>query len=100
MLVGACDGSLACSTCHVILEQSHYDALPPPEEEEEDMLDLAFGLTDTSRLGCQIKIDASMKGMVLQVSTYMHVAPISRNTPHTRPLLRASTRERQIPSEL
>ena len=55
-LEGACDGSLACSTCHVILEQNHYDALPPPDEEEEDMLDLAFGLTDTSRLGCQIKV--------------------------------------------
>jgi len=66
-LEGACDGSLACSTCHVILEQEQYDALPPPEEEEEDMLDLAFGLTDTSRLGCQIKIDDSMKGMVLKV---------------------------------
>lgn len=66
-LEGACDGSLACSTCHVILEQEQYDALPPPEEEEEDMLDLAFGLTDTSRLGCQITIDDSMKGMVLKV---------------------------------
>lgn len=59
-LEGACDGSLACSTCHVIFEQQHYDALPPPEEEEEDMLDLAFGLTDTSRLGCQIKVCAKM----------------------------------------
>ena len=71
-LAGACDGSLACSTCHVILEQEQYDALPPPEEEEEDMLDLAFGLTDTSRLGCQITIDDSMKGMVLKVRTLRH----------------------------
>ena len=57
-LEGACDGSLACSTCHVIFEQDHFDDLPDPEEEEEDMLDLAFGLTDTSRLGCQIKVPA------------------------------------------
>ena len=64
-LAGACDGSLACSTCHVIFEQSHFDALPPLDEEEEDMLDLAFGLTDTSRLGCQIKINASHDGMTL-----------------------------------
>ena len=57
-LEGACDGSMACSTCHVVFEQKHFDVLPKPEEEEEDMLDLAFGLTDTSRLGCQIKVRA------------------------------------------
>lgn len=44
--------SLACSTCHVILPDDLYDELDYPEEEEEDMLDLAFGLTPTSRLGC------------------------------------------------
>lgn len=66
-LEGACDGSLACSTCHLILEQNVYDSLPPPEEEEEDMLDLAFDLTDTSRLGCQIKVDESLSGMVATV---------------------------------
>ena len=68
-LPGACDGSLACSTCHVVLEQSQYDAMDPPDEEEEDMLDLAFGLTDTSRLGCQIKVDKSLAGMVATVPT-------------------------------
>ena len=57
-LEGACDGSRAGSTCHVVFEQKHFDVLPKPEEEEEDMLDLAFGLTDTSRLGCQIKVRA------------------------------------------
>eukprot|EP00803_Ostreobium_quekettii_P001649 evm.model.scf_49.12 EVM.evm.TU.scf_49.12 scf_49:125832-127822(-) len=47
-LEGACEGSLACSTCHVIVEdQSYFDKLEEPEEDEEDMLDLAFGLTDT-----------------------------------------------------
>lgn len=66
-LEGACDGSLACSTCHLILTQDVYDQLPPPEEEEEDMLDLAFDLTDTSRLGCQIKVDKSLAGMVVTV---------------------------------
>lgn len=61
-LEGACDGSLACSTCHLILEQELYDQLPPPEEEELDMLDLAFGLTDTSRLGCQLKVGPEFEG--------------------------------------
>ncbi len=45
---GACEGSVACSTCHVILTPEHYDLLPEPDDEENDMLDLAFGLEDTS----------------------------------------------------
>lgn len=46
-LEGACECSLACSTCHVILEDKVYDSLDEPSEEEEDMLDMAFGLTET-----------------------------------------------------
>ncbi|GAB1520486.1 mitochondrial matrix iron-sulfur protein [Rhizoctonia solani] len=46
-LEGACEGSVACSTCHVILSPEHYDLLPEPDDEENDMLDMAFGLTDT-----------------------------------------------------
>ncbi|KAJ1401812.1 2Fe-2S ferredoxin-type domain-containing protein [Ochromonadaceae sp. CCMP2298] len=59
----ACAGIAACSTCHVILSQADFDLLPPPEEAETDMLDLAWGLTATSRLGCQIKFTESMRGM-------------------------------------
>lgn len=44
---GACEGSVACSTCHVILEPAVYNKLPEPEDDENDMLDMAFGLTDT-----------------------------------------------------
>mmetsp|Transcript_509 Transcript_509/g.1122 ORF Transcript_509/g.1122 Transcript_509/m.1122 type:complete len:149 (-) Transcript_509:185-631(-) len=62
-LEGACDGSLACSTCHVILEQHVFDKLPPPDEDELDMLDLAFDLKATSRLGCQIKLQKELAGM-------------------------------------
>ncbi len=68
-LEGACEGSLACSTCHVILEKTFYENLPEPSEEEEDMLDLAFGLTHTSRLGCQIIIDEKLDGMKVKVPT-------------------------------
>lgn len=50
-LEGACEGSLACSTCHIIVADEWFDKLNDPEEEEEDMLDLAFGLQQTSRLG-------------------------------------------------
>lgn len=51
-LEGACDMSLACSTCHVILNDEIFSGIDPPSMEEEDLLDLAYGLTDTSRLGC------------------------------------------------
>lgn len=66
-LEGACEGSLACSTCHVIVDEEFYDLLPEATEDEEDMLDLAFGLTQTSRLGCQIILTPEMDGMVLKL---------------------------------
>lgn len=62
-LEGACEGSLACSTCHVILSEEWYKKLLPPSDAENDMLDLAFGLTNTSRLGCQIVITDDMDGI-------------------------------------
>ncbi|KIK70340.1 hypothetical protein GYMLUDRAFT_148724, partial [Collybiopsis luxurians FD-317 M1] len=62
-LEGACEGSVACSTCHVILTPEYYDLLPEPEDDENDMLDMAFGLTDTSRLGCQVKLTKELDGL-------------------------------------
>lgn len=64
---GACEGSLACSTCHVIVESDWFDALPAATEDEEDMLDLAFGLTKTSRLGCQIIVSDEIDGLVVSL---------------------------------
>ena len=66
-LEGACEGSLACSTCHVIVDKEFYDMLKEPSEDEEDMLDLAFGLTPTSRLGCQIVMSKELDGLTLTV---------------------------------
>jgi len=54
---------IACSTCHVILDADVYDSLPEPSDEENDMLDLAFGLTDTSRLGCQVEMTKALDGI-------------------------------------
>ena len=62
-LEGACEGSLACSTCHVIVDEAWFKKLPVATEAEEDMLDMAFGLTKTSRLGCQIMISAELDGL-------------------------------------
>lgn len=66
-LEGACEGSLACSTCHVIVDEKYFDILDEPSEDEEDMLDLAFGLTHTSRLGCQIKISEELDGLTVSL---------------------------------
>jgi 2Fe-2S ferredoxin len=66
-LEGACEGSLACSTCHVIVDKTFYDMLEEPSEDEEDMLDLAFGLSPTSRLGCQIVMTKELDGLTLVV---------------------------------
>jgi ferredoxin len=70
---GSCDGQLACSTCHCILSQEDYDAfmkLKPPTDEELDMLDTAFGLTQTSRLGCQIPVSMLEKNITLTLPKF------------------------------
>jgi 2Fe-2S ferredoxin len=66
-LEGACEGSLACSTCHVVVDPKWYELLPAAKEDEEDMLDLAFGLTRTSRLGCQIIITEELDGLTVSL---------------------------------
>jgi 2Fe-2S ferredoxin len=64
-LEGACEGSLACSTCHVIVAEEDFERLSDASEDEEDMLDLAFGLTHTSRLGCQIIMKEELDGLTV-----------------------------------
>jgi 2Fe-2S ferredoxin len=64
---GACEGSLACSTCHVIVDPEWFDLLKDASEDEEDMLDLAFGLTQTSRLGCQIIMTEELDGLTVKL---------------------------------
>ncbi|MEQ2250799.1 Adrenodoxin, mitochondrial [Ilyodon furcidens] len=64
---GACEGTLACSTCHLVFNEEMYKKLGPVTDEEMDMLDLAYGLTETSRLGCQICLTKSLEGMVARV---------------------------------
>jgi 2Fe-2S ferredoxin len=64
---GACEGSLACSTCHVVVDPGWFAKLAKPTEDEEDMLDLAFDLQETSRLGCQIIITEALDGLVVKL---------------------------------
>jgi 2Fe-2S ferredoxin len=48
----ACGGVAACSTCHVVVKEG-FPTIPEPTEREQDYLDMAPGLTATSRLACQ-----------------------------------------------
>ena len=72
-LEGTCEGQMACSTCHVIIDKDWFDKLPPAVEDEEDMLDLATGARRTSRLSCQIILKPGFDGLVV------HVPAESRN---------------------
>lgn len=64
---GACGGAMACATCHVIVEPDQFARLPVASEEEEEMLDLAESLSATSRLGCQVRLEARVDGLVVRV---------------------------------
>jgi 2Fe-2S ferredoxin len=66
-LEGACDGSMACSTCHVIVDKEWYVRLPKLRIEESDMLDLAPGVTRNSRLGCQIVLTDALDGLTVRL---------------------------------
>lgn len=62
---GACEGNMACSTCHVIVSDEFFDKLPEASEDEEEMLDLAIDLRPTSRLGCQLMVTEECDGISL-----------------------------------
>lgn len=66
-LEGACEGQMACSTCHVIVSADDFARLPRATEEEEDMLDLAASATRTSRLSCQIAIDEGLDRLTVRI---------------------------------
>ena len=66
-LEGACEGVMACSTCHVIVDKADFDRLPRASDEEEDLLDLAAHATRTSRLACQIILDEKMGGLSVRI---------------------------------
>jgi len=66
-LEGACEGVMACSTCHVIVDAEDFEQLPRASEEEEDLLDLAAFATRTSRLACQIILTEAMKTLTVRI---------------------------------
>ena len=66
-LEGTCEGQMACSTCHVILPGEWFARLPDASSDEEDMLDLAAGITSTSRLSCQIELTDDLDGIEVRI---------------------------------
>ena len=72
-LEGACEGVMACSTCHVIVDPEDFAKLPPASEEEEDLLDLAAYAARTSRLACQILLTGELDSLTVRIP------PESRN---------------------
>ncbi len=66
-LEGTCEGQMACSTCHVVIDAAWFDKLPAAIDDEEDMLDLAAGVTRTSRLSCQIELTEALDGLVVHI---------------------------------
>jgi ferredoxin len=71
-LEGTCEGQMACSTCHVIVAPDWFARLPRASEDEEDMLDLAAGVTRTSRLACQITLTAALDGLEVRIPGESH----------------------------
>lgn len=66
-LEGTCEGQMACSTCHIVVAAEWFDKLAPASDDEEDMLDLAAGVTRTSRLSCQIVLTEALDGLEVRV---------------------------------
>ena len=71
-LEGTCEGQMACSTCHVIVDAADFDKLPRASEEEEDLLDLAMHVTRTSRLACQIFLDEALDSLTVRMPRGAH----------------------------
>ena len=71
-LEGTCEGQMACSTCHVVVDKDWFGLLPDASEEEEDMLDLAAGVRRTSRLSCQIVLGEELDGLTVAIPAESH----------------------------
>ena len=71
-ILATCGGSCSCATCHVYVEESWFERLPPPALEESDMLDTAHDLKDNSRLSCQIKVTDDMDGLIVRMPESQH----------------------------
>lgn len=71
-LEGTCEGQMACSTCHVIVDPADFASLPPASEMEEDLLDLAAHVSRTSRLACQVHLTEELAELTVRMPGAAH----------------------------
>ena len=60
-----CGGSMACSTCHVYVEDKWLNKLPKIEDAEVDMIDMAYEPKKNSRLSCQLIVSDELEGLTV-----------------------------------
>ena len=63
---GTCGGMALCASCHCYVQSEH--EIFDRSDDEEDMLDQAFFVEDNSRLGCQVKMEEEMDGLVVKLA--------------------------------
>ena len=66
-VAGECNGSMACATCHMVVDPAWAELLPEVSDDEEAMLDTVFNLSPTSRLSCQIRLSPELDGIRLSL---------------------------------
>jgi 2Fe-2S ferredoxin len=66
-IIGECGGAMACATCHAYLAEPWFGRAPPPSAQEREMLSGCIGLQANSRLTCQVRLDASLDGIIVEV---------------------------------
>ncbi|MBU0557128.1 MAG: 2Fe-2S iron-sulfur cluster binding domain-containing protein [Alphaproteobacteria bacterium] len=67
-LLALCGGCCSCATCHVILEPGVFDALDSMNVDEDDLLDSSSHRRATSRLSCQVPVNALPDGAIITVA--------------------------------
>lgn len=66
-----CGGACSCATCHVYVDETWTDRLPPPSDEENDRLDMAYAVEPNSRLACQILVTPELDGLRVSLAPSM-----------------------------
>ena len=67
-IIGACEGSCACGTCHVYIDEDHLKKIEKPKEDEENVLDIVFNVLPTSRLACQVVVSKELDGAIITIA--------------------------------
>jgi len=67
-LAAMCGGFCSCATCHVQVDATFLDLLPPMDDDENDLLDGSLHRANNSRLSCQILMTERLDGLKLTIA--------------------------------